>query len=327
MTSEGAVAPRRTPAPARLLVDSVRRYAQSHAWTFEAHSHDWILRLTRGHAVHVVHGYDLGLNRSAAACVANDKSATADVLAAAGLAHVPHRVFLHPRFLDFVPVDGNWADMLGAFEAFGRDVVIKDNEGTGGMEVFRARTVKQLEQQAHTLFAIARAVAISPYLSISREQRFIMLDDACVFAYAKERPSVTGDGKQPLGALIAASGVARDGPQLLDLEVSLASVPAAGEVIPLDWRHNLGRGARPLRIDPAAPEAAGTLALARRAMAALGLRFASVDIVTVAGTDHVLEINAGVMLEVAARMGSDGRALADAIYHQALDRALAAGAT
>ncbi len=260
----------------RKLVDVLKRYAARRGIAIELLSHDWIAVLTRGQQRRLVFGYDLGLNGAAAAKIANDKGATYSVLTAAGLAAVEHRVFLHPRFLDFLPVDGNWPGMLAAFEALQRDAVIKDNEGTGGMEVFRVRSQTELEQRAHQLMQIARGVALSPYLAIEREQRFVMLEGACVLAYAKQ--------------------------------------PAAGE-----WRHNLGLGARALPVDLTDPAVQPALALARAAMVALTLRFASIDIVTVGGTPMVLEANAGVMLEVASRPDLGGPELAERIYGQALD--------
>jgi glutathione synthase/RimK-type ligase-like ATP-grasp enzyme len=318
---------RRTPqtSTGRLLVESLSRYAAARGLTLGRHSHDWILTLTGDGRTRLVHGYDLGVNTSAAAKVASDKSATHDVLAAAGVPSVPHRVFLHPRFLDFVPVAGNWGDLIAAFVAFGGDAVIKDNEGTGGMEVFRVRSVRELEQRTHQLFQIARAVALSPYLKIASERRFVMLGQECLFAYGKERLTVTGDGRRSVGELM---GETKSPPSLMLDGVAPDMVPAAGQVVPLQWRHNLGLGARAVPIDPvSAPHARG-LAIARGAMAALGLRFASVDIAAVDAPhseELVMEVNAGVMLEVLARgaaeRGENGAALVDAIYHRVLDAA------
>ena len=149
-----------------MLVESLKRYAAARGAEVRLLSHGWIGVLGKDGRRHLIYGYDLGLNPSAAARIANDKAAAYEVLTAAGLAAVEHRVFLHPRFLDFVPVDGNWPGMLAAFEAFGRDAVIKDNEGTGGIEVFRVRSLTELEQRALGLFQIARGVALSPFLEI-----------------------------------------------------------------------------------------------------------------------------------------------------------------
>lgn len=307
----------------RLLVDSVRRYCERRHIELLSHSHDWILQLRTPRCSHLIYGYDLGANSATAAKVANDKSATYDVLAANGIRAIEHRVFLHPRLLDFVASEGNWRAMLHAFEAFGRNAVIKDNEGTGGMEVFRVRTVKELEQQVHGLFQIARAIALSPYRTIEAECRYVMLEGDCLLAYRKQRPAVTGNGEHSVRQLIAAAHVegrlgipltAIDNPDLL-----LDRIPPAGERAVLQWRHNLGRGATPVALDPAGADQAAAVALARTAMDTLGLKFAAIDVATIAGLPEVIEVNSGVMLEVASRTHAAGADLADHIYHRVLD--------
>lgn len=308
----------------RLIVASVRRYAAARGLGFVTHGDDWVLELGLGRRSHLVHGYDLGLNASSSQRVANDKAATFEILNAAGIPAVPHRLFMHPRFLGFMSVEGNWQAMLETFNAFGRDVVVKDNEGTGGMEMARVRSVAALEQQVHRLLDLTRGVALSPFLALDEETRFVFLEGECVLAYRKDRPSVTGDGARPLAALIAAALAAGElDPRAIDLDgLDQGTVPKAGETVAVEWRHNLGQGAKAIRLDPGSPELAGTLAVARGAFDWLGLSFASIDVVRSAGRDLVLEANSGVMLEVMARGVSNGDALADAIYHRALDLAI-----
>jgi glutathione synthase/RimK-type ligase-like ATP-grasp enzyme len=309
----------------RLIVASVRRYAALRGLGMAMHGDGWIVELKLGRRSHVVHGYDLGLNSSSSQRVANDKAATFEILNGAGIPAVPHRLFMHPRFLGFMSVQGNWQAMLETFTAFGRDVVVKDNEGTGGMEMARVRSVAALEQQVHRLFDLTRGLALSPFLVLDEETRFVFLDGACVLAYRKDRPSVTGDGRSTLAALIA-EALTAGGLDASALDVDArdwARVPAAGETIAVQWRHNLGLGARAMRLDPSMPQLAGTVALARQAFDRLGLRFASIDIVHAGGSDLVLEANSGIMLEVMARGATDGEALADGIYHRVLDLALA----
>jgi glutathione synthase/RimK-type ligase-like ATP-grasp enzyme len=83
-----------------------------------------------------------------------------------------------------------------------------------------------------------------------------------------------------------------------------------------DWRHNLDLGARPVLLQPgAAHDACVTLAV--RAAQAIGIRFASVDIVRVSGEWKVLEINSGVMMET---LGKHHPELVQAAYTAALDK-------
>ena len=62
------------------------------------------------------------------------------------------------------------------------------------------------------------------------------------------------------------------------------------------------------------------VALAIRAAQAIGIRFASVDIVRVADEWKVLEINSGVMMETLGRYHPE---LANAAYTTALDKLFA----
>lgn len=310
----------------RLLVGVIERLAMAQGFSVDKHSHDWILQLRRDGRAHTVFGYDLGLNSSTAHRLANDKSAAFDVLSAHAVPAVEHRVFLHPRFLDFVDAGGNWRRLLTTFDGFGADAVLKDNEGTGGYDVIRVRSEIELEQAALRLFQVARSAALSPFIEIDAEQRFIMLGDSCLLAYGKERPEVVGDGVSSVGALITAAcraGTLQLTPSEIDNpEVMIEQVLPAGRRLPLQWRHNLGRGARAVAVDGRSSRYPADLAVARKAMAALSLEFASVDLIDVGGVTLVLEVNSGVMLEMLARTMPDGVALAELIYRAALLRLL-----
>jgi len=308
----------------REIVASLRRYGEAHGLEVRTHSHDWIVELTRAGRVHHVFGYDLGLNSSTTHRLCNDKAATYDVLNTHGIAAIPHALFLHPRWLDYVALDGNWARMLDTFAHCNDDAVVKDNEGTGGREVLRATSVRELEQAATAIFETARSLAISPYVDIQVELRFVLLEGAPLLAYAKDRPVVVGDGKRTIGELIAALAL----PPGVDREILVeiapihpaAHVPALEEVISVQWRHNLGKGGRPRILDVADPGIADAMDLARAAAARTNLRFGSVDIAIVDTDPQVLEINSGVMLEHLAEATGDGAALTDRIYHAVLDR-------
>jgi glutathione synthase/RimK-type ligase-like ATP-grasp enzyme len=331
----------------------------------EALGEGWILRLTwpasgagteRPLRVRHVHGYAFDLNPAATHMIACDKAATAEVLASAGVACVPHRLVLHPSMSKFVPMrEGSWRTMLSAFEEWGRDVVVKENEGTGGRGVSRCTSVIELERAAYGLLARHDSLAVCPYVPIASETRLVVLHGACVLAYEKVRATVVGDGVHSVLQLMtraseraherareratthAASGKAHAdaGDEVGSLSRAataallenlaederglLTRVPAVGAVVPLNWRHNLGQGAtaRVLREDSA--ELAEHVRLARAAAEALNLRFGSVDVVRdEAGRLRILEINSGVMMEFLARTLPEGEAIARRVYGAAL---------
>jgi glutathione synthase/RimK-type ligase-like ATP-grasp enzyme len=90
----------------------------------------------------------------------------------------------------------------------------------------------------------------------------------------------------------------------------------AGETRLLNWRHNLDAGAEPVLLEEGEAREA-CVEIATRAAAAIGIRFASVDLVRVAGDWRVLEINSGVMMEALSRRHPD---LVEAAYAAALDK-------
>lgn len=302
----------------------------------------WVLRFTLerpGHAtiVRFAHGFCLDLNPAATHMLAMDKAGTADALAAAGVAAIEHKVFLHPRLGPFVPREGNWPTMLAYASRHGMDVVVKDNTGTGGYGVRRVRTGRELERAVYEAFQRTHAVSLSPYVSIAEECRFIVLNGVVELAYRKDRLEVSGDGTRTVLELLARRLDAGDGADATQRRAQaarllqesdettlrvLASVPKVGEVVLLNWKHNLGQGAVARIIGDPGRDAPAMTALALDAARAINLVFGSVDVVMLNGpgglTPHVLEINAGVMMESLASDSTEGLAIARRIYDRAL---------
>lgn len=83
-----------------------------------------------------------------------------------------------------------------------------------------------------------------------------------------------------------------------------------------DWRHNLDAGAQPMLLEDGEVRAA-CVKLAIDAARAIGIAFASIDVVRVDGAWRVLEINSGVMMET---LGKQHPELVQATYDAALDR-------
>jgi len=83
-----------------------------------------------------------------------------------------------------------------------------------------------------------------------------------------------------------------------------------------DWRHNLDFGARPILLERGEAREA-SIAIAIEAARAIGIRFASVDVVHVEGNWKVLEINSGVMMEALGKLHPE---LVYATYNAALDK-------
>ena len=163
------------------------------------------------------------------------------------------------------------------------------------------------------VFASSLGLVISPYVEIEDEVRVILLDGQPMLVYRKQRPQVVGDGVHTLRELATAAGHDRGLSELGTREVN-AVVPK-GEQRILNWRHNLDAGAKPVLWRTARSERPAQSS--RRSRDAIGITFASIDVVRVDGEWRVLEINSGVMMEALAKLHPE---LVQATYDAALDR-------
>ena len=191
--------------PERPLLRALRRAGAPLGIDVRPIGGGWMAELVRGDDRRLLHGYQLELNTASASAVATDKSAACEVLQRAGVPAVPHRVFLHPRLTGYAPEEGSWRSMLTLFDELGRDAVVKDNVGTAGLGVYRARSERALEACIYRLFQRVHGVAIGPFVAIEREVRVILLDGQPMLAIEKHRPTVEGDGVSTLRELLARS--------------------------------------------------------------------------------------------------------------------------
>lgn len=256
----------------RIFVQAIRSYGARHGIDVDVRSGGWLIAMRRGEIRRFAFGYDIGLNSAIAHRLANDKSATSEVLSLAGVPCIPHHLFLNPKLGRHV-VGPAWRDaLLALLHAHPQGVVVKPNEGTSGRSVFKVTTAAELEHAVSEVFSMSTGLVISPYVAIEDEVRVILLDDGPLVVYSKQRGN--------------------------------------------DWRHNLDAGARPVLLEDGEVRGA-CVKLAVDAARAIGIVFASIDVVRVDGTWRVLEINSGVMMEALAKLHPE---LVQATYDKALDR-------
>jgi glutathione synthase/RimK-type ligase-like ATP-grasp enzyme len=306
----------------RAFVSAVRKYCASHGIDVELKAQGWLIAMTRGSMRRFAFGYDLGLNSAVAHRIANDKAATADVLDICGIPCIPHTAFLSPRMYKYIVPTGAWTAMLDLLKQNPQGIVVKPNEGTGGISVFKVKTEPELEVAANEIFSSERSLAISPHVEIEDEVRVILIDYRPIVVFSKNRLSVVGDGKRSVLELAIAtipterlsavlSGLAGD-----ISKASLDEVPPAGRRHALNWRHNLGTGAQAVVLEQSEARATACIAIAVEAARSIEMRFGSIDVVSVNGCWKVLEINSGVMMEA---LNQSHPELVDAAYGAALD--------
>jgi len=304
----------------RIFVQAIKSYCADHGLAADVRADGWLIVMRDGERRKLAFAYDLGLNSAVAHRIANDKSATSDLLALSGVACVPHTLFLNPELNAFVPLRGSWEAILQLLHQYPNGIVVKPNEGTSGKSVFWVTTKPALEVAVKRIFAAHTGLVISPYLDIEDEVRVVVLDGKPLVVYAKSRAEVVGDGQRSLLALALESVPAARRSTVLpglfaDLDkAALDAIVPAGERRLLNWRHNLESGADPVLL-PEGETRDSCVALAERAARAIDIRFASVDVVRSDGSWQVLEVNSGVMMEA---LSSKHPELVQAAYNAAL---------
>ncbi|MDH2348122.1 RimK-like protein [Bradyrhizobium sp. SSUT77] len=298
----------------RIFIQAIKRYCANHGIALDVRAGGWLLAMRRGEQRHFAFGYDIGLNSAIAHRLANDKSATAEVLALEDVPRIPHHLFLNPSMGAHVAGPGGREAMLALLAQNPQGVVVKPNEGTSGRAVFKVTGRDELDRAVGEVFSSSFGLVIAPYVEIEDEVRVILLDGQPMIVYRKERPQVTGDGVQTLRELATAAGHEK---QLREIGAGEANaIVPKGEQRILNWRHNLDAGARPVLLNGGEVRAA----CAQRAIDAanaIGITFASIDLVRVDGEWRVLEINSGVMMEALGKLHPE---LVQATYDAALDR-------
>ena len=176
------------PSKPRIFVEAIKKYCAARDIVVDIRSDGWLIVMQRGSKRHVAFGYDIGLNSAIALRLANDKSATAELLTLSGVACVPHQMFLDPTLGRHRSPAEEWEEgMRDMLTKYPQGVVVKPNEGTSGRSVFRVRDELGLQRAATEIFSSHLSIAISPYVEIEDEIRVILLDDVARAVYSKQR--------------------------------------------------------------------------------------------------------------------------------------------
>ena len=296
----------------------IREICAEEGIELQSFSFDWIFRLTKNGKTGFILGYQFGLNSASVNSICCDKSAASELMTALGIPNISHILFASPPEQKFVGNCGFMEELLALLKKH-RCLVVKPNDGTGGDRVYKVTTPCELETAVFEIFQKSAYLAASPFEKIENEYRAVILDGEVRLLYTKKRPSVIGNGKSTVKELLLERMSAGDlmRPEEFPPAKTLNRIPGAGECVLLNWRHNLGQGARALPVrDKETRREVGLIA--RRVFEGLNVRFASVDVVETAEGLKVLEINSGVMMENFAGQDEESRQIAKEIYRDAI---------
>ena len=309
----------------RFLVQELKAFVADNGLQLEEFCHQWVHKLTNpdtGKSTFVF-GYDLGLNPSTVAQICRDKVATSEVLEAAGIPVVPHRLIIQPNLISYAPNATADKVLKQVFDESDGHIVVKPNEGTGGRDVYRLQSLAQAIPVIERLHRQDKAVAVSPYLESECEWRVYLLKGEAKIVVKKTPRIIEGDGASDIATLArlaigeqAVEELLQQSPHLSE-EWKTIGVPAVGQSVKLNWRNNLSQGANPELVTiSSAPN--GLLALAKKVSETLNLIVGSVDMLEVNDAPRVLEVNTGMMMERLSLLSKKTETSTSQYYQEAL---------
>lgn len=317
----------------RMFVKIIKEVARDSNLTFESYSKDWLIVLKdpTSQKTQKIVGYRFPINSCVADHICIDKPLLSITLENNKIPCVPHLLFLNPSMEGWVSDQGTFRRLFDYAKKCHYQLVLKPHMGTGGANVFHCTTPRELEVGATALYQKHYALAACPFLEVAEEFRLVMLNGECYLCYRKNRPSVVADGKSSIRQLLIKRLTSQlnklDNLSKLSKFLSLDQLPARfkfddvppkGSIIPIMWQHNLGLGATPSE-DINKKEKKILLAIAKKTVEAVGINFASVDIIKSTSNEYkVLEVNSGVMMERMPVLLPNGYQKAKKIYRRAI---------
>lgn len=272
---------------------------------------DFIIKLEKNNKIKFLYGYKFPLNDHALGEVLDDKQAFYEVLKSLNI----NTVITTPIFTNY-----NQDDLLNYFNKYNQEVIIKSTNGTCGKEVFKITNQAELIKQVDKLLNIHSPICISPYYHIKNEYRVIVLNNQIKLIYGKKRPIIKGNGINTIYQLLLEfnNNYYSKNNNLKQIKYDLNYIPKVDEIIEIDFKFNLSRGANIFNASNTIKNKLEKIAL--NVVCSLNIKFASIDIIETNDNKLlVLEANSGIMMDNYIDLSKDGYLTATNIYQDAIE--------
>jgi D-alanine-D-alanine ligase-like ATP-grasp enzyme len=236
-------------------------------------------------------------NSATASMLASDKHFASRILREAGVPTLGGEYFfLHDRHRAHRPAGHERSDAIDCFTRLGGAAFVKPLTGSRGDFAQAVHGEAALVRYLDDVVKYYDAVLIQPIVE-GTEYRVFLLDDDVLYCARKYPPSVTGDGVHTVRELLAAHNDTLRArglspASLPNNDPSLDAVPVKGERREIPGRMNLSAGGTMVLADAPSEK---TVALARQAARAIGLRVAAIDMfVDIGGkpdANEIIEVN------------------------------------
>lgn len=294
------------------LYNILTQIAKDKNYSVKGYSNNYIIEVSNNKKSLFLYGNCLPLNNNSSQKISADKSALYSILSAKNIPCVEHVIVKHPSFdmgFAFDKID----EFLNNYQS---GIVVKDNKGSCGRNVFLVKNKKDLKNAITKIFSKNQDIAVSPYLDNACEYRLIMLDNNLCVAYKKEKPFVIGNGKDTVKKLI------KQNYGNFNFELSkteLNKKPKINEKFIVSWKNNLAFNSTPIVVTDANLKKRLTN-LAKQVTKLLNLRFCSVDIFEQEKSLKVLEVNSIVSMEIFSKSSDENYKTTVKIFDKALQK-------
>lgn len=237
-------------------------------------------------------------NSATATTLASDKYFANRILEDAGIATLGGEYFfLRERHRAHRPAGHERDDAFAYFSKLDGSAFVKPLTGSRGDFAQAIHDEAELDRYLRNVSHYYDAILMQPIV-VGAEYRIFLLDGEIVYSARKSPPSLSGDGVHSIRQLLAAHDAALLARGLSAIDAAaipvsaLDIVLAPGEQQEIPGRMNLSAGGHMVLESPRSDNA---LATAKKAVHALGLRVAAVDLFTeIDGKTHeirIIEVN------------------------------------
>lgn len=268
---------------------------------------DWLIEILYKDKRMLIYGYNFSNNTASTVKLCNDKAACSEFLFNYDIPCVAHCL---------ITPQTNEKYIKELCNTLGYPIIVKDNNGTCGQDVFRVMNFERVMHNAKYLWKKNKTVSICAEENVDDEYRLIFYDGELLLCYKKIAPYVIGDGISTMGELIKEKNIKVDGKDI-KFNVDYKKKLKRGVRQNLTWKRNLCLGNSPFIINKPDPI---MIDISQRAIYNLDIKFCSVDILKLRnGHRKILEINGGVMMKYFAQCDSvNGYNIAFDIYKKAI---------
>ena len=283
---------------------------------YEFLSKDWIIKLSKDEKIRFISGYKFDLLNHANGICFDDKYATYEVLNSIGVSTVKHDIIYRATNKNSYATDCKGLEyLIELFNKYKRNIVLKVNNGTCGIDVYHITSINDLKDKYNLLISKNYSLSVCPFYEIENEYRAIILNGEVKLLYKKIKPVVTGDSIKTIKEL------------LMDFnneyfknydDDNKDDVLPLNETFEYDWKFNLSKGAiSSLDIDYNDKENIDNIIKLLKPIINDG--FCSVDIIKTKDSNfYVMEINSGVMMQNFIKQNENGYMIAKLIYKEAI---------